>query len=101
LALLSHTQGIERALNRATLYRWGPRTIDLDILLYGEVEVKTTTLQIPHPELSSRAFVMIPLLELSSDLTLPNGTMVSRYLNVLTPPQKVRRIAPAAALAAL
>lgn len=98
-ALLTHLQGIERALDRVTTYRWGPRTIDLDILLFGRVQVKTATLQIPHPELCNRAFVMIPLLELAPEAALPDGTMVSSCLSALLPPQQVCFFAPATALA--
>ena len=99
LALLTHTQGIERGLDRLTTYRWGPRTIDLDILLYGKVQVKTPTLQIPHPELCNRAFVLIPLLELAPEAALPDGTMVSSCLSACLPPQQVCLFAPATALA--
>ena len=97
--LLMHTQGIERTLNRVTTYRWGPRTIDLDILLYGDEEVRTDTLQIPHLELRNRAFVMIPLLELVPDLILPDGTPVDACLTALTPPQRVCLVGSAAVIA--
>jgi 2-amino-4-hydroxy-6-hydroxymethyldihydropteridine diphosphokinase len=97
--LLDHTQTLERALGRQTPYRWGPRTIDLDILLYGSMQIKTTTLVIPHAELCHRAFVMIPLLELDPDVVLPDGTVVSACLSALTPPQHVRLFAPSTALA--
>jgi 2-amino-4-hydroxy-6-hydroxymethyldihydropteridine diphosphokinase len=99
-ALLHQTQGIERALGRVTVYRWGPRTIDLDILLYGSVQVRTATLVIPHAELCHRAFVMIPLLELDPGIALPDGTAVSARLSGLTPIQQVRRLAPPVALTA-
>jgi 2-amino-4-hydroxy-6-hydroxymethyldihydropteridine diphosphokinase len=98
LSLLDQTQAIERALGRETTYRWGPRTIDLDILLYGIVQVRTATLVIPHTELCHRAFVMIPLLELDPGLKLPDGTAVSTRLSNLTPPQQVRFFAPPATL---
>lgn len=97
-ALLAQTQAIERALGRVVTSRWGPRTIDLDILLYGDGRVETATLVIPHPELCRRAFVMIPLLELDPQLTLPDGTAIRACLSALTPCQRVRRFAPAAAL---
>jgi len=97
--LLDRTQAIERALGRDTPYRWGPRAIDLDILLYGNLQVRTTTLVIPHAELCHRAFVMIPLLELAPGLVLPDGTAVSPHLSALTPPQQVRLFASPAALA--
>jgi 2-amino-4-hydroxy-6-hydroxymethyldihydropteridine diphosphokinase len=96
--LLAHTQAIERALGRETTYHWGPRTIDLDILLYGDIQVRTATLTIPHAELCHRAFVMIPLLELDPNLALPDGTVVSTCLRALTAPQQVRLFAPASAL---
>ena len=98
VTLLDQTQAIERTLGRDTTYRWGPRTIDLDILLYGDVQVRTATLVIPHAELCHRAFVMIPLLELDPNLVLPDGAGVSACLNALTPPQQVRLFAPPAAL---
>jgi 2-amino-4-hydroxy-6-hydroxymethyldihydropteridine diphosphokinase len=98
LALLQSTQGIEHALERMTTYRWGPRTIDLDILLYGNRQVKTASLEIPHPELCSRAFVMIPLLELAPEAALPDGTKISSCLSPFLPSQQVYRVAPAAAL---
>jgi 2-amino-4-hydroxy-6-hydroxymethyldihydropteridine diphosphokinase len=99
--LLQQTQAIERALGRETTYHWGPRTIDLDILLYGDTQVNTATLTIPHAELCQRAFVMIPLLELVPGLVLPDGTEVSACLRRLMPPQQVRLFASAAELASL
>jgi 2-amino-4-hydroxy-6-hydroxymethyldihydropteridine diphosphokinase len=99
VTLLAQTQAIERALGREATYHWGPRTIDLDVLLHGGTQVRTATLTIPHAELCHRAFVMIPLLELEPGLVLPDGTEVSACLQALTPPQQVRLFAPAAALA--
>jgi len=99
VTLLQQTQAIERALGRETTYHWGPRTIDLDILLYGNTQVNTATLTIPHAELCQRAFVMIPLLELVPGLVLPDGTEVGACLSRLMPPQQVRLFASAAALA--
>jgi 2-amino-4-hydroxy-6-hydroxymethyldihydropteridine diphosphokinase len=98
VTLLDQTQAIERTLGRETTYRWGPRTIDLDILLYDDMQVRTAALVIPHAELCHRAFVMIPLLELEPSLVLPGGAVVSACLNALTPPQQVRLFAPPAAL---
>jgi 2-amino-4-hydroxy-6-hydroxymethyldihydropteridine diphosphokinase len=97
--LLQQTQAIERTLGRETTYHWGPRTIDLDIILYGNIQTTTAILTIPHPELCQRAFVMIPLLELAPGLVLPDGTEVSACLSKLTPPQQVKLFAPATALA--
>jgi 2-amino-4-hydroxy-6-hydroxymethyldihydropteridine diphosphokinase len=99
-ALLERTQAIERALGRVRTRRWGPRTIDLDILLYGDLQVKTDSLTIPHPELHRRAFVMIPLLELNPGLSLPDSTAISTCLAQLGRHEQVRPVAPPAALAA-
>jgi 2-amino-4-hydroxy-6-hydroxymethyldihydropteridine diphosphokinase len=98
VSLLAQTQAIERALGRETTYHWGPRTIDLDILLYGDRQIRTATLTIPHAELCHRAFVMIPLLELDPNLVLPDGTAVSACLRALTVPQQVGLFAPASVL---
>jgi 2-amino-4-hydroxy-6-hydroxymethyldihydropteridine diphosphokinase len=99
VALLEQTQGIEHELGRETTYRWGPRTIDVDILLYDDIHVRTATLEIPHAELCHRAFVMIPLLELAPDLTLPDGTAVKVCLSAVNQSQQVRFFAPSLGLA--
>jgi 2-amino-4-hydroxy-6-hydroxymethyldihydropteridine diphosphokinase len=72
-ALLSVTQATERRLGRTPERRWGPRVIDLDILLYDQVEIHTPYLTIPHAALLERAFVLVPLYELAPDLRLPSG----------------------------
>lgn len=64
LALLAFLQGIEGDLHRRREVRWGPRTIDLDILLYGKESFSSPKLQIPHPRMGERAFVLIPLKEI-------------------------------------
>lgn len=68
LALLDVCQEVEQNLNRERLIRWGPRTIDLDILLYNREEWETERLIVPHPRMYERAFVMVPLLEVNPDL---------------------------------
>ena len=75
-ALLEYVQTIERGLGRTESYRWGPRVIDIDILLYQDVTVYSKDLQIPHPRLLERGFVLIPLLEVDSDVRLPDGRLV-------------------------
>ena len=64
LELLDICQEIEQKLARKRTVRWGPRTIDLDILLYNQDNMKTERLIVPHPRMQERAFVLIPLLEL-------------------------------------
>lgn len=77
--LLPHLQRIEVELGRIRgAERYGPRTIDLDILLVGDEEWDRPDLVVPHPRMSERAFVVVPLLELDPDITLPDGTPLDR-----------------------
>ncbi len=70
--LLWHLLLVERRLGRdGTRQRWGPRTIDLDLLLYGNDEIDEPDLIVPHPELHRRAFVLVPMAELAPDLLHP------------------------------
>jgi 2-amino-4-hydroxy-6-hydroxymethyldihydropteridine diphosphokinase len=73
--LLERLLGVERALgrDRAAEVRWGPRTVDLDLLLYGNETVDEPGLEVPHPRLAERGFVVEPLLELDPELRLPDG----------------------------
>jgi 2-amino-4-hydroxy-6-hydroxymethyldihydropteridine diphosphokinase len=71
-ALLDVTQKIEQTFGRKREIRWGPRTLDLDILLYNHENIETEQLIIPHPRMAERAFVIIPLLELNRDIHIPN-----------------------------
>lgn len=72
--------------------RHGPRPVDLDLLLLGEIELSTERLTLPHPEVSSRRFVLTPLLELDPELTLPDGTILSEALERLGSGQQVTRV---------
>ncbi|GAB3735494.1 2-amino-4-hydroxy-6-hydroxymethyldihydropteridine diphosphokinase [Silanimonas algicola] len=71
--LLSALQGIERAngRDRTREQRWGPRTLDLDLLAMDGVSLDTPDLQLPHPRLSERAFVLVPWAEIAPDVVLP------------------------------
>jgi 2-amino-4-hydroxy-6-hydroxymethyldihydropteridine diphosphokinase len=71
LDLLQVLKTIESHLGRTETFRWGPRTIDLDILIFDDREMKTEDLQIPHPLLHERQFVLIPLVEIDRDLVHP------------------------------
>lgn len=66
-ALLDVCQEIEQNLNRKRLVRWGPRTIDLDILLYNRDNIQNDRLIVPHPRMDERAFVVVPLLEVNPE----------------------------------
>ena len=70
--LLACCMYVEKKLGRKREIRWGPRTIDLDILLYNQENIVTENLIIPHPRIMERAFVAIPLVELDKDITLQN-----------------------------
>jgi len=77
LQLLDHLLDVERRLGRERVGpRWGPRTIDLDLLLYGDETVSEPGLEVPHPRLHERLFVLEPLAALVPDLKIPgNGTV--------------------------
>jgi 2-amino-4-hydroxy-6-hydroxymethyldihydropteridine diphosphokinase len=77
--LLSALQAIEDAQGRRRDGpRWGPRTLDLDLLLYGGLRLEDEGLVLPHPGLAERAFVLVPLLELAPGLRLPGGASIAR-----------------------
>ena len=72
--------------------RHGPRPIDVDVLLLGDVELVSDRLTLPHPEVTSRRFVLEPLLELDPELALPDGTALREALEDLGPGQRVNRV---------
>jgi 2-amino-4-hydroxy-6-hydroxymethyldihydropteridine diphosphokinase len=79
--LLDVLLGVERVLGRRRDGpRFGPRTIDLDLLLYGTETVERPRLTVPHPRLTERAFALEPLLDLDPELALPDGRRVSELL---------------------
>jgi 2-amino-4-hydroxy-6-hydroxymethyldihydropteridine diphosphokinase len=75
--LLAQLLGIERGQGRQREQRWGPRTLDLDLLAYGTQVVDSPGLQVPHPEMHQRAFVLYPLAELAPDLWVPGRGRVA------------------------
>lgn len=79
--LLAALQNIEQQQGRERkAERWGPRTLDLDILLYGKLTLNTDTLTIPHYGMHLREFVLYPLAELAPELVLPDGTTLNTLL---------------------
>jgi 2-amino-4-hydroxy-6-hydroxymethyldihydropteridine diphosphokinase len=76
--LLDTIQKIETQQQRVKTRRWGPRTIDIDILFYGDMRMETAELTIPHKELFNRAFVTIPLLDLIPNGITPTGDQIDR-----------------------
>ncbi|BDV01276.1 2-amino-4-hydroxy-6-hydroxymethyldihydropteridine diphosphokinase [Thermodesulfomicrobium sp. WS] len=84
--LLAATQTIEAELgrNRRQEERFGPRTMDIDILMFGDLQVQDEVLTIPHPRLVERAFMLVPLLELEPQAILPDGTVLREALDHLS-----------------
>jgi 2-amino-4-hydroxy-6-hydroxymethyldihydropteridine diphosphokinase len=72
--LLNVARRVEERLGRVRKERWGARSIDIDVLLFDEETIDESDLVVPHPRLSQRAFVLLPLLELVPDPILPDGT---------------------------
>lgn len=92
--LLNTLKDIEKQLKRKKAFlKWGPRTIDLDILLYDNLKLKTKDLVIPHPEMHKRAFVLIPLMELEPNLIHPTKKKsILELLVNLKKSKKVRKL---------
>lgn len=81
-ALLEAVKTVEAELGRNfTEGRWMPRTLDIDIILYDQLVLDTPTLTIPHPRMYERAFVLIPLAEMTPNYILPDGTSLQERLN--------------------
>lgn len=83
-ALLDHTQRIELELGRVRkAERWGPRTLDLDIMLFGNRVINTPRLTVPHYGLKEREFMLYPLIEIAPDLIFPDGEPLSERLTLV------------------
>lgn len=80
LELLDALQAIEQAHRRLRIEHWGPRTLDLDILLLDNQTIDNERLKVPHPYLNQRSFVLYPLADIAPDLVLPDGTALSQLL---------------------
>ena len=80
LALLDALQGIENDQGRERLERWGPRTLDLDILLFGDRLIDEPRLKVPHYQMQVRAFVLYPLAELAPGITFADGRALNDLL---------------------
>lgn len=78
--LLDNLLGIERAFGRERRQRWGPRTLDLDLLLYGDDSIDEPGLHVPHPHLQERAFALKPLADVAPDAAVPGQGRVGELL---------------------
>lgn len=83
LELLQVLMNVEKRLGRVRTRRWGPRTIDIDILLYDKEQIKHPDLIIPHPHMKNRAFVLIPLKEITPDIVFPDGDKLEDVLEAI------------------
>lgn len=93
--LLHRVQAVEAAGKRQRTRRWGPRTIDIDILLYDNHTQHSEILTLPHPEIARRAFVLLPLLDIAPDLTLPDGRPLADLKDTPTiRAQHIEQVAP-------
>lgn len=81
LALLDALQAIEQAHQRMRIQHWGPRTLDLDLLLYDDQTIDMERLKVPHPYLTQRSFVLYPLADITPNLHLPDGTPLEELLS--------------------
>lgn len=86
VVLLRRMQAIEAALGRERHERWGPRTIDLDLLLYGSVIMRTPVLELPHPRMIGRHFVLQPLADIAPDHQIPGERKTVLHLLEKRPP---------------
>ncbi|KDD79052.1 2-amino-4-hydroxy-6-hydroxymethyldihydropteridine diphosphokinase [Glaesserella parasuis] len=78
IELLDKLQSIENEQGRVRLRRWGERTLDLDILLYGNEQIQSERLTVPHYDMHNRQFVIVPLYEISPELVLPSGKSLAQ-----------------------
>lgn len=95
--LLAGLQAIETALGRVRdARRWGPRVIDLDVLLYGAQTIRLPGLEVPHPRIGERAFVLVPLGELAPDIEIPGQGRVDELLAALDDNERaaIRPVSP-------
>lgn len=91
--LLARLLKTEASLGRVREKRWGPRLIDLDLLLYDDLQLATPELTLPHPRLTERAFVVVPLSQLVPEMLLPGGFKAVELAGRLQKHQRVEKVA--------
>lgn len=93
LKLLARAMKVEHSLGRRRTVAKGPRTIDIDILFYGNFVIDTPELVVPHPRLAARRFVLAPMADLAPDFRDPSSRRTIRELLAAAPEDQVRRVA--------
>lgn len=78
--LLEQLHHLEKAAGRKRTYRHAPRTLDLDILLYDDKQIESAALTVPHPRMTERAFVLVPLLQIAPEIIIPGKGRANQYL---------------------
>lgn len=94
--LVALLKQVEAEIGREQAERWGPRVIDLDLLLYGDQSVAEPGVTVPHPELTNRAFALVPILEIDDEVELPSGEPLSAFCE--RDPVGIRLFAPPGSL---
>ncbi len=94
--LLNEIHRVEAACGRKRLVHWGPRTLDMDILMFGERQIATEHLTIPHPGLAERRFVLEPWAEIAPEVTVPGLGTVAELLDKLPRQEEIKKIILAA-----
>jgi len=88
--LLEAISSIEKELGRQRSFKWGPRTVDIDILTMGDVVMREEALTVPHPLMWERAFVVVPLAEIAPDLKAPDGMSAALKAVALDPEGRIK-----------
>lgn len=90
--LLAYTQSIENETGREHLLRWGPRQLDIDILLFDQLILDDEDLYLPHPRLSQRMFVLQPLAEINEDIVIPGIGELDKIIKACDNSQRIERL---------
>ncbi|PKB64891.1 MAG: 2-amino-4-hydroxy-6-hydroxymethyldihydropteridine diphosphokinase [SAR202 cluster bacterium Io17-Chloro-G3] len=93
--LLLRAKSVEENVGRVPTFRYGPRVLDIDVLLFGEEIIDTAELTVPHPRMTERAFVLVPLLEIAPDLVHPSQRLKFKdFLEIINDISGVRLVEP-------